>query len=316
MWMGVRAGVCAAMVLGLMVMGGCPSQPKGDVEPAQVVRKDPPPRYADAAARHNERVKYLDRVLARANIRLTYFDEGGEEHTENPEGRLQVVRPDRLALSLGKAGQTLFWFGCDGERYWWIDLSDRNKRVAAVGRHEKFDDQTARRIGLPIKPLDLIRLLGVSELDVNAAGVTQWSADGTQVGVTTPLGARGWQRMWLDAETFEVREVEIFGRDRALVLSAVHEDGPEGPEYVEFTRDVAGARQSHASMPSRVYITHVPTGTEARLTISGVKDGPISDKAFDLSVLLEKQGVDRVIDVDERGVPVPPLRAEAGGRAP
>lgn len=253
------------------------------------------PAYEDIARRYNlERVRYLDRVSARANILITYYDEEGNEKTEDPEGRLQVVRPNKLALSLGKAGQTMFWLGCDPEQYWWLDLSDKSKRIAAIGRHENFTDATAQRIGLPIKPLDLIRVLGVIPLDPAAKGATQWSNDRKLVGVTSPIGDRGFQRLWIEPGTLRPTMVEVFDRDREKILVAEH----EGEERVEILRDVPGASMLRVFMPSRVHITHLPTDTRARLTLSGVKDGPITDKAFDLRVLLEKYPVDKAIDLD------------------
>ena len=78
---------------------------------APIVEMGPAPDYSEVAIRYNRRVDRLDRFFARANLNVTYFDQDGEKRNEQPEGRLQVIRPDRLALSLGRAGQTLFWFG-------------------------------------------------------------------------------------------------------------------------------------------------------------------------------------------------------------
>ena len=259
-----------------------------------------PPAYAVVAREYNRSVDYLDRISARANILITYFDEEGNERTEDPEGRLQIIRPNKLALSLGKAGQILFWFGCDPEQYWWIDLSEKGKRIAAVGRHEKFDDATAARIGLPIKPLDLIRMMGIVKMDVAAKGATQWSDDGKLVGITAPIGDRGFQRTWVDPKTMRPSTIEIFDKNREKVLVAEH----TGEEPVEFFRDLPGAAFAHVRVPSRIEITHLERDghpeTKARLTLTGVRDGPITEKAFDLSVLLDKYPVDKTIDLDAR----------------
>ncbi len=297
----MRAIVMACAAIGLLfAMGGCEDSGhkpnvSGDTPP--IVRKmGQPPSYEQAARDYNRTVDFLDRVSARANILITYFDEDGKERTEDPEGRLQVIRPNKLALSLGKAGQILFWFGCDPEKYWWIDLSEKGKRIAAVGRHEKFDDATAARIGLPIKPLDLIRVLGMVRMDVSVRGATQWSEDGKLLGISAPIGDRGFQRTWVEPKTMRTVMVEVFDRNRDKVVVAEH----TGDEPVEFTRDVPGAAMAHVRMPSRVEILHVETQTRARLTLTGVRDGPISEKAFDLSVLLDKYPVDKTIDLDSK----------------
>ena len=294
-----------ACVLG--VAGGCENfgekgeeASKPTISNATVRKFGEPPAYAAVAREYNRSVDYLDRVSARANILITYFDEEGNERSEDPEGRLQIIRPNKLALSLGKAGQILFWFGCDPEQYWWIDLSEKGKRIAAIGRHEKFDDATAARIGLPIKPLDLIRMIGIVKMDVSAKGATQWSEDGKLVGITTPIGDRGFQRTWVDPKSMRPATIEIFDRYREKVLVAEH----TGEEPVEFTRDLPGAAFAHVRVPSRIEITHLERDghpeTKARLTLTGVRDGPITEKAFDLSVLLDKYPVDRTIDLDSR----------------
>lgn len=299
MWMR-RMGTAATIALaGLAAatVGGCECGKKpGSSDAVVLVRTDPPPAYAPTARAFNERVQHLDRVFAWVNLKLTYFDEQGEKKTEDPEGRLQVVRPNKLALSLGKAGQTLFWFGCDPERYWWLDLSDKSKAYAAVGQHDRFDAGAAKRIGLAIRPLDLIRVLGVVPLSAASTGATQWSADGKQLGVTTPLDDRGFTRYWLDPATLVVQEIEIFDARREPILHARH----EGFESVEITRDLKGVRVSQIRVPSRIHITHLPTQTEVRMTLTGVRDGPVSDKAFDLDELLRRNQIERVIDLDKR----------------
>ena len=293
-----RLGLLAACaMLAAAMLGGCQgSGGSGSGKPEAITRHGPAPAYSKAAAEFNQTVDHLDRISARANILLTYFDDEGNERHEDPEGRLQIVRPDKLALSLGKAGQTIFWFGCDAHHYWWIDLSDKSKRYAAVGMHDKFTDATAARIGVPIKPLDLIRVMGVVKMDPAGRGATQWSEDGRLLGITEAIGDRGFQRTWVDPKTMRPVTIEIFDRGQNKVLVAEH----TGDEPVEITRNDPAAAASHPRMPSRVEITHLETDTVVRLTLTGVRDGPISDKAFDLSVLLDKYPVDKTIDLDAR----------------
>lgn len=317
----LRGGLAAfALLCSLIVLPGCElfggksddSSDKPEVAtPTKPASVRPGPEYAELARRYNlERVKYLDRLSARVNILLTYFDQDGEKRTEDPEGRLQIVRPNKLAMNLGKAGQVVFWFGCDPEQYWWFDLSEKEKRIAATGRHENFTDETAKRIGLPIRPLDLIRVLGVIPLDPTVKGATQMSDDGKLIGVTSPIGDRGFQRLWLDPKTLRPAMIEVFDRQRVKVIVAEH----EGEEPVEITRDIPGANMLHVRAPARVFITHIASETTARITLTGCKDGPISDKAFDLPTLVKNYPVDRVIDLDARRPGAAPGKdAPAGG---
>lgn len=311
-----RMASCAWAVVACVsaaMLGGCGLF--GDKEPTKQdpalvgTSKKPVPAFAEIARAYNQRIQYQDQLFARVNLKLTYADEEGNLKTEEPEGRLQIIRPAKLALSLGKAGQTLLWFGCDPEKYWWLDMTDNAKRIGAVGRHEDFDDSAAERIGLAIKPLDMIRLLGIVPIEVMSKGATQWSQDGRLLGVTSAIGARGYQRIWMDPRTLQPETIEIFNQSRELVLVAQH----EGLENIEITRSLPGAQLTNPRIAARIFITHLESGTEARMTLTGVKDGPISEKAFQLPVLLDRFAIDRVIDLDARGKKARPASSAAGG---
>lgn len=261
----------------------------------------PLPTYTAAAADYNKRVLPLDRLTARATIRLTYTDRDGVEHTEQPDGTLQIIRPRRLALDLGKSGQKLFWFGSDEQRYWWLDLSDREDRFARVGRHALWDisaggGAAGRRLGVALRPLDLIAAIGVTPIDPALRGATQWSRDGTRLGIVSPPGVdSGFQRVWVDPSNMVPTSIELFDPQRRLVLTSTH----EGDERVEITRTgVPGSVGARPRIPARVTCVHHASGTEIRLSLSDAKDGPISDKAFMLEELTRRLGVDRVIDLD------------------
>jgi hypothetical protein len=121
----------AAGALGAAILGGCAGN--AQQRPAPVARGEAP-AFAEAAARYNERVAHLDELWARSVVRLTYRDEQQELHNEQGEGLMQVVRPDRFAMSIKKAGKMLFWLGCDRDRYWWIDVVQ--DKAAKVGSTE------------------------------------------------------------------------------------------------------------------------------------------------------------------------------------
>lgn len=272
---------------------------------AQPAPRRPLPTYASAAERYNQRILPLDRLMARATIRLTYTDANGEQRIEQPDGTLQIVRPRRLAIDLGKSGQKLFWFGSDDDRYWWLDLSDPDDRVAYVGQHARFlqagGGPAAQRLGLAIPPLDFIAATGIVLLDPQArGGQTQWSRDGRRLGIIAPLqpgdASGGLQRIWVDPETMVPFSVELFDARRRFILIAEH----EGDERVRITRTgVPGSRGERPRIPARITVRHFETRTEIRVSLSDAKDGPISDKAFMLDELTRRLGVPRRIDLDQ-----------------
>ncbi len=297
------AGVGGLIALSTM-LGGCASWFGSEQAPdsAEVITKrGPAPSYVERAERYNQRIEPLDRVFARAAIRLTYTDDKGEEKTEQLEGRLQIVRPDRLALVLSKAGQVLLWFGCDPERYWWFDLTESSNRVVAVGRHDRYTDDIGRRIGVALRPLDLIRVLGIVPIDAQAPGATQWSKNGRLLGITSVLPSGGLQRVWVDPDTDEPESIEVFDASRRLVVAARH----EGKTSVELA-----SGRFRPPIAERITVRHAGSNTEVRLALSGVKDSGVSDRAFELDELLERYPVDRTIDLD-----APRPRAATPGRA-
>lgn len=298
----------AAVIAG--AIGGCAGTHEATTAPAVVTAsRKPLPTYKEAAEKYNARVLPLDRVIARATIRLTYTDAEGERRTEQPDGTLQVVRPSKLAIDLGKAGKKLFWLGCDDERYWWIDLSNPDDRVAYVGRHDRWDEHRrggGRSLGIGVRPLDLIAAVGVTPIDPTLAGVTQWSRDGQSLGIVSPLtgasagvpGRRGLRRAWVDPATMAPRSVEFFDADKKLVLRAQM----EGIERVQITRTgVPGSVGERPAIPARLTVEDAESGAEVRVTLSDAKDGPISDKAFRLDELVRRLGVARVVDLDRSG---------------
>jgi hypothetical protein len=292
---------------------------KADGAPARGQRK-PLPSYASIVARWNDRVDGLDRLLVRANLLVDYFDENGELQRETPEGRLQVVRPDRLALSLGKAGSTMFWFGCDPDRYWWLDMSDDADRVAAVGRHANFDKGASRRLGLAVRPLDLIRVLGITPLDPAAKPLVAWNDDQTLVVLTlTGTGDEGAMRLFLAPGLFMPRTIELYGPDGAMEVVAQH----EGEERVEITRQIAAAVGARPPISGRITVRHLSSDTQIRLTMTGAKDGPVSDRAFVLDELIKSFAIKRTVDLDaparrpspQAAPTTPPARRPPAGNA-
>lgn len=293
---------CGALALGAG-LGGCESSPvQNDGAPLQ---RAPLPDYNTVAAEFNANADRLARFRAQVDIRVIFFNRDGDRQTEECDGLLQVIRPDRMALSFRKVSQTLFWLGCNGSHYWWIDMTG-DEPLAAIGRHEKFGPNQARFIGVAIQPLDLIRLLGCVPLPVDPRrpmGALQWSDDGTRLGVTISIGPRGeTQRLWLDPATYLPVYVELYDARRKPVIVA-------DLSQHEAVRQFEDGRPSPL-LAGRVHINQLEQQTELRLLLRGMQDGgpkserPISDSAFDFAAIASTFNIEKAGDLDS--APPPP----------
>lgn len=291
------AGV--ALVTGAMASLpiGCDTPPKR--EPEAVVRSGPAPAYAGVAAEYNKRVARLDRLWARAVVRLNSVDEGGKEREDQGEGIMQLIRPDRMALSIKKAGSMLFWFGCDQERYWLFDLVE--EPIVRVGRHDRIADHreagAQAGLGLEIKPLDLIRLLGIMELPTGGAGAgsSAWSKDGRLVEVTTALGEGtgadgGRQVISMDPDVFLPRRIAIVDRGGNVLISADLE------QYEPV--DIAGFGGIRPRIAARIDVNHPQSRTRLRVDLSDMRNAGVVEGAFEFEALRRSMSVERIIDLD------------------
>ena len=278
-----------AAVMIAAVVSGCANQRGRN---GAVVERGAPPSYAEAAAAYNERIAPLGRFRAQATVQFRYETQDGDERVEQPEGTIQIVRPDRLALSLGKLGQVKFWLGSDEERYWWIDML-RDEPEAYVGRHDAFTKETERRLVLTLTPRSLIRVLCLTPMDVGAAGATQWSSDGLRLGIVTPLEGGGRQRVWVDPDNFSPVKSELY--DAAGGLAFVVQ--MSGDERVEVA---TGSVRGGSPWIPKSYSVFRPGEMEpvARISLSGAKNSGVSDKAFEFETVVETYGVEVVRDVD------------------
>lgn len=158
----------AAMV-SLLLLAACNGPQTVDPSP------DPPTPAATAEevagliARYNQRLELLDRLWARTTVRVDAPGPDGERERTQGEGYLQLIQPRSVSLSVGKyIDRMYFVLGSNDERYWWIDLLDTDAKSALVGRHELVTPELAGELGVPVHPLDLIDLLGLSPIDDDA----------------------------------------------------------------------------------------------------------------------------------------------------
>lgn len=299
----LRRGACALVAaLALAgVAGGC----AGEKEQHEPVLRGALPEYSAVALKYNERAGLLKTLWGRTQVQIRYTDDDGDRRFEQGEGFLSIDQPERVALSVGKLGETLFWLGCDGERYWSIDLTQKPAR-AYVGRHDGAARQGASdgggRGGLAatVSPRDLPRLLGIEALPTGG-GVMQWSEDGRLLGVVTQVmgaggGPGGRQRLWLDPDSMEPRSVELYdARGAATLVAQISE-----ADFVA----VPGLRGVGPKAASRTRIGHLASGSSLNVTLAGMEGGTrrIKAEAFDLTKLMAALGVERLVDVDAGNV--------------
>ncbi|MGE3110187.1 MAG: hypothetical protein AB7G11_10465 [Phycisphaerales bacterium] len=312
-----RAGVMVMIAAGACGIQGCADRPGsagpgGDV----AVSSKPAPAYAEVAAAYNRRASRLEKLRALAIVRLTYADEKGDRHTDQGEGVLQMVRPDRVALSIKKAGKTLFWLGCDGERYWFFDLVD--EKIARVGRNPRASEIGRDASGIGIPPRELFELIGMVELDPEAAGKVEWTTD-DRLRVTIPKAGAGEviageTILVLDAKSFEpVRVERRDGKGNVIISAAL--SGYEGVE-------IEGEGGLKPRLATKMDAVHVPSDTRIRLDLSEMRDSGIVPSAFVFETLRASLGVSKVIEVSEEegkapgDAGAPEGKTGAGGAAP
>ncbi len=276
---------------------GCASTP-GESS----VMRGAPPAYLETAERYNERTEKLDRLWSRATTRFEYRDTEGRKRREQGEGTLQFLQPSKFALSVGKLGETIFWLGCDEERYWLFELHEVKR--ASVGLHENLGSPCNMNSGVIAHPHDVVELMGITPLPTTWPGVpdgsdvgrTTWSADGRWLIVDSP-GSDGYKRYYLDPDTLEPGRCELYSYpERDLLMTATLS------EYEAV--DVRGVAAFRPRIATRVDVTTPDGESRLILDLGGMSDGRdrrgrLSPEAFDFETLKAAYGVRSLIILDE-----------------
>jgi hypothetical protein len=281
-------------------LGACTSDKVEPLEPVVVPAvARPGPAYAEVAAKYNANADYLRQLFSYAVIVIDYDDKDGVRRKEQGEGRLQVIQPDHVAMSVGKVGETFFWLGSDSQRYWWFDLSGK-RRLMYIGAHGNYEQSQARRVGVVVAPLDLVRLLGIVPLPTQ--GQTQMSEDGTRIGVTTDLQGGMRQRTWIDAKTYLPTKIELF--TLKTVVGGANGTSEWACELVsELSRpdgvSIKG-RGERPQMNGRVVIAHEASRSQITLELSEMQDGAgrMVPEAFEPAALAKQLRADVIYDLD------------------
>ena len=190
----IRRVVTGGAAVPLVALLGCASmdplagQHEGAAQHETRTPRAEAPSYDEVAARYNDRVAPAETFWARASIRVEGRDAEGGRLSEQAEGHLQIERPRRLALSIGKLGETHLYLGSSDDVYWWMDLIDKDDAFAVFGRHEYVTPDKAAQLGVPVHPLDLIDAIALSPLPEGAPGSwAAWSPDGRELVVRAPM---------------------------------------------------------------------------------------------------------------------------------
>jgi hypothetical protein len=273
-----------------VLASGC-SSPK---RPAEL------PAGAAIVAAHNERVAALESLWARTSVRVEGRDAEGSKFSEQGEGHLQVERPDRVAVTVGKLGEVYFALGANAERYWLIDVSDSDRRTILSGDQSLATPEKAAALGLPVHPRDFPMLLGLVPLDAEEVGTPVWDeADRAAVRVPTRWGSATLR--------FDPRTLDLVGSTAYDARGEVVADadlGLQGPVHD------AGGVATLGRLPRRVEI-RVP-GFEGfvRMQLGEARVRPINGAVFDPDRLRRAYRVQERIDLD--APPVEGVRTEAG----
>lgn len=274
--------------------------------------KGPAPTYADLSKRYNARAAKLDKLRSPVSLIIRSIDENGKATEDQVEGNLQAVAPRSVALRVDKVSQTIFYLGSNDTQYWSIDRND--PAVARIGTHDGLAAQAENTdLGLPIHPLDVIELLGITSLPpVSADGVgggrVSWSADG-QTLLVSVHGRWSTRRLRLDPVTLEPVRIELLNAKGEQIVTC------DLSAYIPVT--VRAGVSDPPRMASRLVMTQLKTQGSIRLNVVAPENPGDRMKAapFDLKLVLDAYPVERVIDLDKAGVPAPrKLAPRSGGQ--
>lgn len=207
----MRAGLIGlTMLLLATVLGGCSSSPK---RPAVL------PSAEAIVEAHNTRVEGITSLWARTSVRVEGRDAEGSRFSEQGEGHLQVERPERVAVTVGKLGEVYFALGSNETHYWLVDVSDAERRVMLIGDQELATPEKAAQLGLPVHPRDLPMLMGLLPLDATVVRGPEADAGGNaEVRVSTRWGEAALR---YDPVSLELVGAAAFDGTGGLVAEAV-----------------------------------------------------------------------------------------------
>lgn len=237
---------------------------------------------------HNQRAAALERLWARASVQVTGRTEGGRLN-EQAGGHLQIVQPDRVALSLGKLGKVQLYLGSNESVYWWIDMVDSDQASVVFGRHDQVTQRKAELLGVPVYPRDLVGLFGITPIDP-AEVVGGLQQDKGRLMVDVRLDA-GRMRVYFSHPSNEPVRVEIFDIDDRLQVAS-------DLERYDFVT-VVGDATSKPRVAEKVTLT-LADKTVVRISLYDPTNKAIRDSAFELDRLIRGYRIEQAFDLDDQ----------------
>ncbi len=292
-------GFCAGVVVlaGVMGLAGCRAPSGGEGGEAggdgEVMETRAVPSYAEVREKYNARAGKVEKLWSRAVVEMEYFDEEKQGRKfEQGDGHLILVKPDWVALSVGKAGQTVVWAGRDPLRYWLFVMGD-DKR-AYVGKVANIGKPGTKSLGLPISLDQIMVLSGLEELPEqppDSAASVAWH--GKQLRVNLPAANVD---MLIDPETWLATQIRVYKGDQVQVMSTLSE-----PETVTINNQPPGA---FPQIQSHIVITYPGKVDSLKLFLSGMTDGDeggkIKPAVFEFETLVKLLKVGRVVELDPK----------------
>lgn len=276
----------------LLLLPSCkPAQPivPDNLLPKPIANEAPLPTYAELVGRYNATTAPLSRIWAEARVDLEWINEKGDRKSEHGDGRFMFVSPGKVALEIQEFGKG-FWAGGDGVRYWLFDLQDN--RIAYVGRFDNLDRLDDDAFPLPVKPSDLLYVLGLIPIDaakMPAAPAVERVA-GHYLIEPPGLGIR----MLLHPDTARPVRVDILNHAGESAVKCLLSQ----PANVKTKSTIAD--DPAPVIPTRVDVYVL--GQEAHMTLrlkSATTDGTrIRDAHFDYDKLLRVNKPDEIVDLD------------------
>lgn len=296
-WQGAaKFAGCAAVFACVLALWGCQSTPAKAPQNVAVPKVLPPAPTIDAVVdAQNKRVDGLTTLWARISLRVDGKLANAKLNKEEAEGHLQIVLPNKVAVTVNKVGNTYFYLGSNDDVYWWLDLTEAKQGY--FGRHATATPETVDRFGIPVHPLDLIELMAITPVPAGFVAsdpkpVVRWSSDGKLLWYDVP--ARGsTKRVFVEPGSLLPVMVELLDHSGKVVVRS------ELSRYLDFqSRSKPTARPS---VPTRCILT-VPR-TDLTITINlNDPDGKMPKAvSFDFKRLAtELYPVNKLTDLDKK----------------
>lgn len=281
-----RVCCAVAVVLATLCVPACQTPPVGP---------ERTPTYASLAETHNQRVQRLSNMYSRGVIELRWRDEDGR-HFEQGNIDLWIDLPRRTALRVEKVGNVFLWLGSDQDRFWLFDMLSDDTVLHTAQHDAALDD---RGMVLPIRPLALLDLVGLSELpDLSEDEPAVRYHEQLDAWVVTAEGEGGLMRLYLDrTSTYPVRAESLDDDGQALYASTM-----PLRRYSSVPRP-GTASVGYGHMPTLIDIVATDAAdTDER----GVSDGEIKIALNSPTGNVENQPLDRVFDLSRLLRAMPP----------